>query len=187
MKTPVLETDRLRLRPFCREDAQSVFDTWESDPDVAKYMFWTSHNDIEKTKEWLDFEIGQIDKADWYRFAVELKDSHKLIGTAFIYFENEVNCWEIAYNFGKSHWGAGYATEAMKCVIDFAMTTLAINEIVGRYAKDNPASGKVMAKLGFQYEKDIQYACNDGAVIRQGIQCRLYGGKQNAKSKNGRF
>ena len=54
---------------------------------------------------------------------------------------------------------------------------LAINEIVGRYAKDNPASGKVMAKLGFQYEKDIPYACNDGAVIRQGIQCRLYGGK----------
>ncbi len=83
--------------------------------------------------------------------------------------------------------GRGLCDGSVKCVIDFAMTMLAINEIVGRYAKDNPASGKVMAKLGFQYEKDIPYACNDGAVIRQGIQCRLCGGKQNAKSKNGGF
>lgn len=63
MKTPVLETSRLILRPFQREDAQTVLDTWESDPDVAKYMFWTSHNDIEKTKAWLALEIGRIGTA----------------------------------------------------------------------------------------------------------------------------
>ncbi|SFN87512.1 ribosomal-protein-alanine N-acetyltransferase [Anaerocolumna aminovalerica] len=44
MKTPILETERLILRPFCLDDAKNVFDCWESDPDVAKYMFWTSHN-----------------------------------------------------------------------------------------------------------------------------------------------
>lgn len=65
MKTPTLRTDRLILRPFTLEDANDVFECWESDPDVAKYMFWTSHNDIEKTKEWLAFEIGQIEKKDW--------------------------------------------------------------------------------------------------------------------------
>lgn len=62
MKTPTLETDRLILRPFKQEDATNVFTCWESDPDVAKYMFWTSHNDIAKTKEWIDFELGQIEK-----------------------------------------------------------------------------------------------------------------------------
>ena len=45
--------------------------------------------------------------------------------------------------------------------------------IVGRYAKENPASGNVMNKLGFKYEKDIPYECNDGAVKREGIQCRI--------------
>ena len=35
-------------------------------------------------------------------------------------------------------------------------------------------SGNVMTKLGFQYEKDIPYECNDGTVIREGIQCRFY-------------
>ena len=51
MRTPILETDRLVLRPFKEDDVADVFECWESDPDIAKYMFWTSHNDIEKTRE----------------------------------------------------------------------------------------------------------------------------------------
>lgn len=172
MNTPVLETERLLLRPFEKEDAEEVFVCWERDPDVAKYMFWTSHNDIEKTKEWIAFEIGQIEKEDWYRFAIELKETGELIGTALIYYEEEVVCWEIGYNLGKRYWGKGYTTEAMRKVMDFAVTSLGITEIVGRYAKENPASGNVMKKLGFEYEKDIPYECNDGAVKREGIQCR---------------
>ena len=173
MNTPILETQRLILRPFQTEDAVSVFECWESDPDVAKYMFWTSHNDIEKTREWIAFEIGQIEKDDWYRFALVLKDTNELIGTALIYYEEEVECWEVGYNLGKKYWGKGYTTEAVAEVINFAKKQLKIPQIVGRYAKENPASGRVMSKLGFQYERDIPYECNDGAIRREGIQCRL--------------
>ena len=173
MNTPTLQTERLLLRPFTYEDAEDVFTCWESDPDVAKYMFWTSHNDIEKTKEWIAFEVGQIEKDDWYRFALVLKDAGELIGTGLIYFEEEVNSWEIGYNLGKKYWGKGYTTEAMKQIVSFAMEQLGIKEIVGRYAKENPASGKVMEKLGFQFEKEILYECNKGTVLREGIQCRL--------------
>lgn len=173
MKTPTLETERLILRTFTYDDARDVFECWESDPDVAKYMFWSSHNDIEKTKEWLKFEIGQIEKDEWYRFALVLKSTNELIGTALIYYEDEVKCWEIGYNLGKKYWGKGYTTEAMSKVIEFATDYLNISEIVGRYAKENPASGNIMNKLGFKYEKDIPYECNDGTVMREGVQCRL--------------
>ena len=173
MNTPILETDRLILRPFQEKDAERVFECWECDPDVAKYMFWTSHNDIKKTKEWIAFELGQIEKEDWYRFAIVLKDTSELIGTALIYFEEEVECWEIGYNLGKKYWGKGYTTEAVARIVDFAREQLEISQIVGRYAKENPASGNVMNKLGFKYEKDIPYECNDGAVKREGIQCRI--------------
>ena len=173
MRTPILETERLTLRPFKEEDATEVFECWESDPDVAKYMFWTSHNDIEKTKEWIAFELGQIEKPDWFRFALELKDTNELIGTALIYYEKEVECWEIGYNLGKKYWGKGYTTEATRTVINFAKAELNLTQIVGRYAKENPASGKVMDKLGFTCEKDILYECNNGTVLREGIQCRL--------------
>ena len=98
MITPILETERLILRPFKETDAIDVFECWESDSEVAKYMFWTSHNDIEKTKEWIAFELGQIEKDDWYRFAIELKDTNELIGTALIYYEDEVQRWERLYD-----------------------------------------------------------------------------------------
>ena len=173
MNTPTLETDRLILRPFQENDAIQVFECWECDPDVAKYMFWTSHNDIEKTKEWVSFELRQIEKEDWYRFTIVLKGTNTLIGTALIYYEEEVKCWEISYNLGKRFWGKGYMTEAMKKVIDFAEEQLKLSQIVARYAKENPASGNVIYKLGFKYEKDIPYACNDGTIKREGIQCRL--------------
>jgi len=173
MKTPELETDRLFLRAFKETDAEAVFYGWENDEEVAKYMFWTSHNDIEKTKQWIDFEIGQIDKDDWYRWALVKKDTMELIGTGLIYYEDEVSCWEIGYNLGRKYWGYGYTTEAMKKILCYAKEQLNIPEVVGRYAKENPSSGNVMKKLGFKYEADIPYECNDGKIMREGIQCRL--------------
>ena len=177
MKTPILHTERLDLRPFTADDAQDVFECWESDPDVAKYMFWCSHNDIEKTKNWVRKEQDKVNDSNWYRFAIVLRESGALIGTGLIYFEDEVDCWEIAYNLGKAYWGNGYVTEAMREIIAFAHDELEINEIVGRYAKENPSSGNVLKKLGFQYEKDIPYECNRGGVLREGIKCRLYLGR----------
>lgn len=173
MNTPILETKRLLLRPFELADAQEVFDCWESDPEVAKYMFWESHNDINKTKEWLLFEREQISEDDWYRFALVRKDTDELIGTGLIYYEEEVESWEIAYNLGKKYWGQGYTTEAMKAILDFAKEKLQLREVVGRYAKANPSSGNVMKKLGFQYEKDIPYECKEGEPPLEGMQCRL--------------
>lgn len=173
MNTPVLETERLILRPFNMNDAESVFDGWETDEEVAKYMFWTAHNDINKTIEWLQFEIGQIPKDDWYRFALVEKETGVLVGTGLIYYEEEVSSWEIGYNLSREYWGLGYTTEALQCIIDFAKCQLNIHEIVGRYAKENLSSGHVLDKLGFKYEKGIPYECNDGKVMRDGILCRL--------------
>lgn len=173
MNTPILETERLLLRPFSMNDTKDVFECWGNDPEVAKYMFWSCHENIKGTEEWLFFETSQIEKNDWYRFAVVLKNEGRLIGTVLIYFEREIENWEIAYNFGKKYWGNGYATEAMQKVIAFAVNDLHISEIIGRYAAENPRSGNVMNKLGFRYEKDIPYKCNNGTVIRNGIQCRL--------------
>lgn len=88
--------------------------------------------------------------------------------------KNVFECWEIGYNLGKKYWNKGYTTEAMNKVIDFAKNQLKLSQIVGRYAKENPASGNVMNKLGFKYEKDIPYECNNGTIKREGIQCRLF-------------
>ena len=182
MNTPYIETKRLLLRPFCEEDTQSVFDCWDSDPDVAKYMFWCSHNNINKTKEWISFEMEQISSDIWFRWAVISKDTNELIGTGLVYFEEEYNLFEVAYNFGKKYWGQGYAIETMKAVVNYAKNVLRVEELVARYAKDNPASGNVLKKLGFVYCKDIPYEANEGKNHYEGIECRLSFSKQNKTS-----
>lgn len=168
MKTPVLETRRLVLRPLCINDSEEVFNCWESDPEVAKFMFWTSHNDIEKNKDWINNELGKIYSDDWYRWGFILKESGELIGTGLIYFEEEYNKFEIGYNLGKKYWGYGYITEAMMKVISFVKEELGVKEIVGRHAKDNASSENVMKKLGFEFVKDIPYECNEGQNIYEG-------------------
>lgn len=168
MKTPILQTDRLILRPFCMEDSQEVFECWESDPAVAKYMFWDSHNDVNITIGWVKKELSKRDSDDWYRWAILSKETGDLLGTGLIYVEEEYAKFEIAYNLGKKSWGCGYTTEAMQEVIKFAKEELGINEIMGRHAKENPTSGRILEKLGFTYIKDIPYECNRGKNLYEG-------------------
>lgn len=62
----------------------------------------------------------------------------------------------------------------MKEILRFAKEELRIKEMIGGHAKENLASENVMRKLGFQYQKDIPYECNNGTVVREGKLHRLY-------------
>jgi ribosomal-protein-alanine N-acetyltransferase len=168
MRTPILETQRLILRPLRMEDVNDVYDGWESDPEVAKYMLWTSHNEISKTREWLEFETSKIEADDWYRWGFEEKGTGNLVGTGLIYLEEEFGLYEIGYNLGKEYWGEGFTTEAMTEVIRFAKEELKLTELVARHAKENNNSERVLKKLGFLFDRDCPYECNNGTVMMEG-------------------
>jgi len=170
MKTPQLETERLILRIFHPEDASDVFYGWENDPEVARYMCWSSHNDIERTKSWLQKEIRQIDKEDWYRWAITDKNTGELLGTCLIYYDLDTLSYEVSYNLNRKYWGKGYITEAMKEAIRFAREELKITELRGSHAKINTASENVLKKLGFSYVGDCPYDCGG----KQSIEGKLY-------------
>lgn len=159
MKTPLLETERLLLRTFEEQDTKNVFYGWESDPEVARYMCWSSHNDIEKTKKWIEFEIEQIEKDDWYRWAITNRDTGDLLGTCLIYYDDVTKAYEVSYNLSRKYWGHGFITEAMRAIIKFAKEDLKITLLKGSHAKINVASERVFQKLGFTYVCDCHYDC----------------------------
>jgi RimJ/RimL family protein N-acetyltransferase len=64
-------------------------------------------------------------------------------------FSNAVGDKELGYWIGKPYWGQGYATQAARAVLAEGFRTLDIPYIDAGYYADNPASGKVLAKLGF--------------------------------------
>ena len=59
MKTPILETSRLWLKPLKEEDAPGAF-LWTGDPKVSWYMRYETHGSLEDTKQWLREEEKQL-------------------------------------------------------------------------------------------------------------------------------
>jgi len=171
MNTPILETPRLFLRLPTVADAQEVFNNWASDADVAKYVRWSVHETIDTTLEYLtQAEQGKSnDKTfDWL---FELKETGELIGSGGIFWDDELNMFEIGYVIAKNHWSNGFATEAARAIVDFAVGELKQTSLSVKHAKENIGSGKVIEKLGFVYTKDGEYSSFDGLRI---FQCREY-------------
>jgi len=56
---------------------------------------------------------------------------------------------ELGYWIARAHWGRGYATEAARQLVEIART-LGITQLEAAHFLDNPASGRVLEKLGFK-------------------------------------
>ena len=152
MKTPILETERMILRPVRMEDAEDIYERWTSDDRVSKYVRWSTHKSVLDTKEWLKEEVAGIDGDKSYQWGFTLKDTGYLFGSGGIFINKDKNVYELGYNIMHDFWGQGYTTEAVKEIINFAFKELGITELVACHAVDNPASGAVMMKCGFVYE-----------------------------------
>lgn len=174
MKTPVIETERLILREIHKDDVDDIFSCWMQDEEVSRYMWWKASDDIAEAKNFVQYELEQIENDKWKRWIIVLKETGNIIGTCLVFYNDEDsdNHWDISYNLGKAYWGKGYITEAMKQVIQFAEKELGMKECVTTYAKVNKASANVLHKLGFIDESEICYECSGGDIITDGIMCR---------------
>ena len=90
-----------------------------------------------------------------------------------LFWQNSFYFYWFSYNLGKKYWGNGYTSEAMKKVMDYAIDVLGIKECIAVHAVENPASGRVIEKLGFQYETEVPYECNGGEIQTVGKYYRL--------------
>ncbi len=162
MRTPVLETDRLILRPLRAADAEEVYQNWGSDPEVSRFMSWSAHENVEVTRQWLIASEANIDIDGAYEWGFERKSDHKLIGCGGIFFKDYKRMYELGYNIMKDCWHQGYTTEAARRILKFAVTELNQRYIYAYHAKGNPNSGKVMEKVGFYYIGDREYDSMDG-------------------------
>ena len=172
MITPKLETERLLLREIQYTDIDAIFNCWMQDEKVSRYMWWKASDDINEAKEFVEFEMGNLENDSWNRWIIVLKETSEIIGTCLIFFNDDEDHWDISYNFGRKFWGKGYATEAMTRVMRYAVEIMNITEISTTYAVENTASGRVLEKLGFQNEKEISYECNGGDIVTTGRLCR---------------
>ncbi|NMO79875.1 GNAT family N-acetyltransferase [Niallia alba] len=87
-----------------------------------------------------------------YEFAITDKENGELYGAIALLSNQKFNNGEIAYWIGEEFWGNGYATEAAQAILWFAFNEKHLHKVFARYFKTNPASGRVMQKLGMREE-----------------------------------
>jgi 8-oxo-dGTP diphosphatase len=152
----ILETKRLILRPPRAEDVPR-FVPLLGDFDVAKNLSRVPHPYTDQDGYAFVALAGQSRalKRD-YAFALLRKADDAFIGICGVHPERG---FEIGYWLGKPYWGRGYATEAVGRLLEFAFGELGAENIVACWFHDNPASGRVLEKLGFLPRGEEERTC----------------------------
>lgn len=155
--TKELETERLILRRIKLDDAYIAYDNWCNSCEVDKYVLWEKHKSVEVTLEQFSKWIEEYEDLRTYRWIIELKDNHDLIGTIDVSkrFIKYGSC-EVGYCYSEKYWNKGYATEALKAVIKFLFEECDADTVNASFMENNPASGKVMEKSGMRYEGTLK-------------------------------
>ena len=149
---PELETSRLVLRPLKMKDAKDIF-AYASDPDVARYVLWEPHKTVADTRNYIRYIRALYHRGLPASWAVTLRESGQVIGTiGFMWYSDANSAAEIGYSFSKAHWNMGYATEALRTVMESVFRTLPVNRLEAQHDVRNPASGRVMEKCGMRKE-----------------------------------
>ncbi len=161
---PVLGSERLILRPFRLQDAPRV-EELAGDRAIADTTLNIPHPyPPGAAREWIKGHAPSYRKGEGVIYAVVLRPSGELIGAVGLGLELRFNRAELGYWIGKPYWGQGYATEAAALLLDFGFRTLGLQRIMATHLTRNPASGRVMQKLGMTYE-----GCLRQHVIKWGI------------------
>ena len=158
-----IETERLILRPLYESDAEAEF-VWLSDPVVNRFMPYNLYTSVEEARAWLR-SIQDAHLKDDYQFGFVRKEDGLLIGAGSIGLNKDQmpGYWGFGYNLRRDCWNMGYATEATRAMIDFAHRTFGAKDFCATHAVDNPASGRVMEKVGCVFHAFTEYSTFDGS------------------------
>ena len=185
---PVLETERLILRQVMEKDVEQLFEIL-SDAEVAKFDYFypvTSKDEVFKFIERYEQELEENEEITW---GIISRETNKLIGTCCIGdFDEGARRAEIGYDIAQVEWGKGYATEALRAVIDFGFKVMNLNRIEATITPGNNASVRVLRKLNFVQEgivreRDlIKGKLEDGIIMA--VLKREYNGKIRKNEKD---
>lgn len=161
----MLETERLLLREFVPDDAESMY-LLNRDPEVIRYTGDTAFKDIEEARD-LILNYGHYREYGFGRWAVISKPGNEFLGWCGLKYTPELDEHDIGFRFFRKHWNKGYATESAKACIEAGFSRFGINTIVGRAMKENTASIRVLEKLGMHFSNSFDFDGQEGVVYRK--------------------
>jgi RimJ/RimL family protein N-acetyltransferase len=147
-----LQTERLILRPFAMADARDVH-RLAGDRAIADTTLNVPHPYQDgMAEQWIATHQPEFEAGELANFAVVLRGTGELVGAIGLMIHRRFDRAELGYWIGRPYWKQGYCTEAGRAVLAYGFTELNLNRIHASYLSRNPASGRVMEKLGMTRE-----------------------------------
>lgn len=160
------------LRCLAASDDEGMF-TYRSDPSVLRFQSWEKPKSIAVTKQFISANaIRDFNTAGWYQVAIGLREADgRIIGDCGIHvLECDDRIVEFGITLSPGFQGLGYATEALKSVINFHFVNLGKYRIFTSVDPCNKSSMALMDRVGMRKEAHfVQSVCFKGSWVDEVI------------------
>jgi RimJ/RimL family protein N-acetyltransferase len=153
---PTLQTRRLILRPFELSDAATVHRLAGDRAIIDTTLNIPNPYTKEMAEEWIATHASKFDAGEAATFAIVSRDAMNLTGAMGLTIDSRFERAELGYWIGKPYWNKGFCTEAGRAVLKYSFSDLDLNRVYAHHFSRNPASGKVMKKLGMIREGRVR-------------------------------
>ena len=173
MKPPErFETSRLTLRAPVIEDADSIFNNYAADRLVTRYLTWPPHETIKNTHKFITRYENVWLAGTAFPWVLCLKETEEIIG--MIELRIEGHRADLGYVLAQDYWEQGFATEAAKLVVEWAMAQPGIYRVWAVCDVDNHPSASVLEKLGMHREGILRRWLFHPNVDKKPRDCYVY-------------
>ncbi len=148
----MLTTPRLILRRFSLDDLPA-FLAYRNDPEVARYQGWDSTTE-EEGRAYIEYHQHiEPHEPGWFNFAIIETATQNLIGDIGLnILEHDPQQAKVGYSLARHAQGNGYATEALRAVLDYAFGELKLHRISATCDVDNQGSIALLERVKFRRE-----------------------------------
>lgn len=144
------ETPRLLARPPAVADAQVMFDEYASDPHVARYLTWRTHDSVADTADFLRRCERVWSDGSGYPWSLWRKEDGAFVGLLEIRVTG--SAVNLGYALARRWWRQGFMTEALTPIVQWALAQPAIYRVWATCDVENIASARVLERVGMTRE-----------------------------------
>ena len=152
----ILETDRLRLRELTLADAPFLLELM-NEPAFIRNVADRGLRTTADVEHWMSERIlPSYTRHGFGFYLVELKETGAPVGICGLIKREVLDHVDVGYSILTRHSGKGYAYEAAAAVIAYGRETLGLPRIIGVTSPMNPASIRILEKLGLRFERMVK-------------------------------
>jgi RimJ/RimL family protein N-acetyltransferase len=155
MLPPIIKTHRLVLRPPLLEDAEAIYAAYGQDPEVTRYLIWRPHASLGDTRAFVQTCIDAWAGGVRFPWVITRAADGRLLGMLDARTDDGFKV-AVGYVLAREYWGNGYVPEALQAVIDLLWQRPNVFRIWAVCDVDNPASARVMEKVGMVREGTLR-------------------------------